>query len=210
MNLYKRVWKKITKPSSDRTKKYWKIAASSDLEKTMHYICDGFDRDTFETKKESIINIIPFEKHMTVLDLACGIGRTCKWVSPQVKEYYGVDFIPEMIRKAEKYNVFTNAHFFTNNGNTLDMFSDNHFDVVYCELAFQHMPKSIQKSYVNEVHRVLKKDGLFYVQIPTLDYFKDKSYARTKEETELLFANYSISYIDGNSGYYTVKAKKIV
>ena len=193
---------------SDRTKKYWKIAASSDLEKTMHYICDGFDRDTFETKKDSIINIISFEKHMTVLDLACGIGRTCKWVSPQVKEYYGVDFIPEMIRKAEKYNVFANTHFFTNDGNTLNIFPDNHFDVVYCELAFQHMLKPIQKSYVNEVHRVLKKGGLFYVQIPKIAYFKDSSYSRTKKDTDLLFADYSILYNGENYAYYTIKAEK--
>ena len=174
----------------------------------MNFICNGFDRDTFETKKESIINIISFKKHMKVLDLACGIGRTCKWVAPLVKEYYGIDFIPEMINKAKKYNVFVNAHFFTNNGKTLDIFQDDYFDLVYCELAFQHMPKHIQKSYVDEVYRILKKDGIFYVQIPMLDYYHDPSYASSKKETDSLFKKYDLSYVNHYNGYYTVKAQK--
>ena len=208
MNLHKTILKKIAKPKSDRTKKYWEDAAKTDLEKTMNFICDGFDRNTFETKKESIINVIPFEKHMKILDLACGIGRTCKWIAPLVEEYNGVDFIPEMIHKAKKYNDFDNAVFFINNGKTLDMCPDNYYDIVYCELAFQHMLKPIQISYVNEVYRVLKKGGVFYVQVPKLDYYNDSSYASSKEETDSMFKKYDLSYVNGYEGYYTVKAKK--
>ncbi|MDE1868106.1 MAG: methyltransferase domain-containing protein, partial [Thaumarchaeota archaeon] len=94
------------KHPTDRTKEYWAEAAKGPLEKTIEKICDGFDRETFATKKDSILFFldIPLLPEFVVLDLACGIGRTCKWVSPKVKQYVGVDFIPDMIEKAKEYN----------------------------------------------------------------------------------------------------------
>jgi len=83
----KSIIKKIIKPT-DRTEKYWKKAASKDVESVMEAICDNFDMDTFETKKEALIfsQNIKLDKKMKVLDLACGMGRTCKWVAPYVDE----------------------------------------------------------------------------------------------------------------------------
>ena len=88
--------------ATDRTEKYWKKAASADIESVMDSICDQYDRKTFETKKDALIfsQDIKLDNNMKVLDLACGIGRTCRWVAPHVGEYYGVDFIPEMIEES--------------------------------------------------------------------------------------------------------------
>ena len=88
---------------TDRTEKYWKKAASKDIESVMESICDQFDRKTFEEKKEALIfsQKVKLNKEMKVLDLACGMGRTCKWVSPHVKEYFGVDFIFRNDRKGK-------------------------------------------------------------------------------------------------------------
>jgi len=46
----KSVIKKMIKPT-DRTEKYWKKAASKNVENVMEAICDQFDKETFETKK---------------------------------------------------------------------------------------------------------------------------------------------------------------
>jgi len=146
---------------------------------------------------------------MKVLDLACGMGRTCKWVAPYVDEYVGVDFIPEMIKKAKEYNSkFKNVRFVVNDGKTLNVLNVDYFDLAYSELAFQHMLKPIQESYVNEIFRVLKKDGLFYVQIPRLEYYNDKTYSRTKKETDELFQKFAVTYEDISDAYYYIKAKK--
>ena len=94
---------------------------------------------------------------MAVLDLCCGMGRTCRHVAPLVKEYHGVDFAEGMIAKAREYNAgVPNASFHVNDGRSLGGFADGTFDLVYCELAYQHMPKGTQAAYTSEVHRVLR------------------------------------------------------
>ena len=196
---------------TDRTEKYWKKAASKDIESVMESICDQFDRKTFEEKKEALIfsQKVKLNKEMKVLDLACGMGRTCKWVSPHVKEYFGVDFISEMIEKAKEYNRdFTNAKFLVNDGTTLNILDDEYFDLAYSELAFQHMLKPVQESYVKDLHRVLKKGGLFYVQIPRIEYYNDESYSRTKKETDQLFSQFTVTYENEFPAYYYIRAEK--
>lgn len=206
----KSIIKKIVKPT-DRTEKYWKKAASKDVESVMEAICDQFDKKTFDTKKEALIfsQNVKLDKSMKVLDLACGMGRTCKWVAPHVDEYVGVDFIPEMIKKAKEYNnEFKNARFVVNDGKSLNILNPDYFDLAYSELSFQHMLKAIQESYVKAIFQVLKKDGLFYVQIPRLEYYNDKTYSRTKEETDELFQDFLVTYEDTSDAYYYIKAKK--
>jgi ubiquinone/menaquinone biosynthesis C-methylase UbiE len=208
--VLKKFYKLFRVYHSDRTKKYWEMAANKPLEITMEKICQNFDRNTFESKKESIVTNIQLSPEKTILDLACGIGRTCRWVAPHVKQYHGVDFVDEMVKKARAYNeMYTNAIFHVNDGRTLSIFKNDFFDIVYSELAFQHMPKDIQRSYVKETHRVLKKNGLFYVDIPRIEFYQDNSYALTKEETENLFKGFEIDIGQQGSAYYRIKAKKI-
>jgi len=202
---------KRNKPT-DRTKKYWENAAKKSVESVMESICDQFDKETFESKKESLIfsQKMQLTPDIRILDLACGMGRTCRWVAPKVKEYVGVDFIPEMIEKAKAYNSeINNAKFLVNDGKTLNIFEDENFDIIYCELAFQHMLKSIQESYMNDIHRVLKNNGLFYVQLPRFEFYKDPSYARTKEEVDELFKDFKVTYADISPAYYYIKATKL-
>jgi len=190
---------------------YWKNAAKGNVEKTMNKICDGFDKELFETKKESIIFLKEFElsKEATVLDLACGMGRTCRWVAPNVKKYFGVDFIPEMIEKAKQYNSeYSNTEFLVNDGKTLNVFSDETFDLAYCEIAFQHMTKDIQEFYVKEIHRILKKNSSFFVQLPRIEYYNDSTYALSKEEADSLLKDFKIDYLKTTSAYYHIQAIK--
>jgi len=194
-------------------KDYWKKAAHGSVEKTMNKICDGFDQQSFETKKESIIFFEEFQptKDSVVLDLACGMGRTCRWVAPKVKEYVGVDFIPEMIEKSKKYNPdYPNAKFLVNDGKTLDIFSDRTFDIAYCEIAFQHMPRDIQKSYVNEVYRILKDNGIFFLQLPRIEYYNDPTFSFSKEEADTLLKDYDVKYLKTTPAYYFIQANKSI
>jgi len=202
------------KKFTDRTKAYWEDAAKQkNVEDVMERICDKFDKNTFESKKESIIfhMNIPISSTDTILEVGCGMGRTCKWIAPNVKKYVGVDFIPEMIEKAKSYNEkLDNSEFFVNDGKTLSIFDNQIYDKVYSELAFQHMTKPIQESYVKEIYRVLKKDGIFYVQLPRMEFYNDSSFALTKEEVDNLFKDFSITYEDDVPSYYYLKAQKIV
>ncbi len=192
--------------------KYWEKAASGSNEKAMRKICDGFNKEDFETKKDSLIFMKEFQVSLQddVLELACGMGRTCKWVAPKVKQYTGADFIPQMIDKAKSYNSsFSNAKFVLTDGRTLRIFNDNTFDVVYCELAFQHMTKDVQQSYTDEVYRVLKKGGTFFVQLPKIEFYKDPTFALSKDETENLLQKFKTTHISNSPAYYVIMAKKL-
>jgi len=192
------------------TRNYWENSAKSSTKKAIKRICDGYDEKDFEshTKPFFFHDENTLNSNMKVLDLACGMGRTCKWVAPQVKKYVGVDFIPKMIEKAKEYNKeISNAEFHVNDGQSIKIFDDESFDVVYAELAFQHMEKPIQNSYVPEVFRVLKNGGSFYGQIPKISYYHDESFALTKSELDELFKNFLVTFID-SSAYYIVQAKK--
>ena len=96
-----------------------------------------------------------------------------------------------------------------NDGETLNIFEDNYFDLIYSELAFQHMLKPVQESYVKDLYRVLKKEGLFYVQIAKMLYYNDSSFARTKEETNELLKKFNFVYEKETSAYYYIRAEKI-
>lgn len=206
---------RLFKKPNDRSKEYWQKAAKADIETTMEKICHGFNEDTFKTKKDSVLFYldIPLKKDATILDLACGIGRTCQWVAPNVKQYVGIDFIPEMITKAREYNKqYSNTVFYSNDGKTIPL-EDKSVDIVYCEIAFQHMVKKIQESYVSEIYRVLKDGGSFYAQIPRLEFYKDESYAHNDEQITELLHNFSVKYYndishEGYKMYYVFKATK--
>jgi len=202
------------KNPTDRTYEYWKNAAKGNLEKVMNKICDGYNKNDFNLNKDSIIFTldIKFTREDVVLDLGCGIGRTCKWVAPKVAEYIGIDFIPEMIDKAKIYNKdFENAKFFVNDGKTFGSW-DIPIDIVYCELAFQHMLKPVQKSYVKEIYRVLKPNGRFYGQLPKLSYYKDSTYSLSDEESKELLKDFKVTWIQTYTkfsySYYYFKAVK--
>ena len=215
MNKIKSVVKKVLGRDKIKSigKDYWEKAAHGSMKKTMNKICDGFDPQSFETKQESIIFFKEFQltKDSVVLDLACGMGRTCRWIAPKIKEYVGVDFIPEMIEKAKKYNSeYLNTKFLINDGKTLNIFSDRTFDVVYCEIAFQHMPRDVQKSYVNEVYRILKDNGMFFVQLPKIEYYNDSTFAFSKEDANLLLKDYKVKYLKTTPAYYFIQAIKSI
>jgi ubiquinone/menaquinone biosynthesis C-methylase UbiE len=193
-------------------KEYWEKAASGSEAKAMNRICDGFDKKDFETKKQSLIFMKEFQvsSQDEILELACGMGRTCRWIAPKVKQYTGVDFIPQMIERAKSYNSsFSNAKFVLNDGRTLKIFNDNTFDFVYCELAFQHMTKDVQQSYTDEVYRVLKKGGTFFVDLPKIEFYKDPTFALSKEEANNLLQKYKITHISDSPAYYVIMAKKL-
>ena len=213
MSKIKSIAKKILGRNNIKSigKEYWENAAKGNVDKTMNKICDGFDKETFETKKESIVFLKEFKlsSDQIVLELACGMGRTCRWIAPHVKEYVGVDFISEMIDKAKEYNrTYPNARFVVNNGKTLNIFSNESFDLAYCEIAFQHMTRDVQESYVNEVHRILKKEGIFFLQLPRIEYYNDPIFSFTKNEANSILKKFDVRFLKTTSAYYHIQAKK--
>lgn len=191
------------------THKYWERVAR---ENPYAAICTGWDEAKFNSESDNpVVGSELLTPEKVVLDLACGIGRLARFVAPKVKEYVGVDYSSGMIEKAkERYRDYPNVSFIQNDGISLGAIADGRFDLALCFLAFQHMSKKTTKSYIDEVHRVLRPGGVFVTDVPRLEYYKDDEYAFSREECESLFSLYSsLKYRpETTSAYYFVEATK--
>ena len=201
-------------PPADRTltREYWVEAAAAPDEETINAICDGCDPHEFGEQAASRLPLYAdLRGDMAVLDLCCGMGRTCRHVAPLVKEYHGVDFAEGMIAKAREYNAgVPNATFHVNDGNSLGGFADGTFDLVYCELAYQHMPKRTQAAYTSEVLRVLRSGGLFFAQLPRAEFYEGAEYALDEGEIRRLFSGFASAggSVDKSGQYWMGRAVK--
>lgn len=99
---------------------------------------------------------IPFQ---SALDLGCGTGEMMKLILQKDihKELCGIDLSEEMLSVA-KSKLPKKVKLFLGDSEFLP-FSDNSFDVVYCNDSFHHYPAP--QNVLREVHRVLKLGGTF-------------------------------------------------
>lgn len=106
-----------------------------------------------------------------VLDVGCGIGRVLKPLSPYFHELVGVDVSAKMIAQSKIW-LSEHSHIATHETSGMDLknFPDNHFDLVYSYVTFQHMPRSVFEGYLGEINRVLKAQGYFIFQLPLGSY----------------------------------------
>lgn len=194
-------------PLSDMTREYWEDAAGGSVEKAVNAICWGYDPQQFAEQGGVHFDESELGASHVVLDLACGMGRTCRRVAGMCREYHGVDFIPEMVAKASEYNKGVhNAVFHVNDGRTLSGFADATFDIVYSELAFQHMSKDVQRSYAAEAERVLKGGGLFFAQLARMEFHNNVEYALTEAEARGLLSPFASVDLICTEAYWLARA----
>lgn len=95
----------------------------------------------------------------TALDLGCGTGELMKLILQQNedKSLYGIDLAENMLEVA-KEKLGNHAKLILGDSEQLP-FSDNYFDVVYCNDSFHHYPAP--DKVLSEVYRVLKPNGIF-------------------------------------------------
>jgi ubiquinone/menaquinone biosynthesis C-methylase UbiE len=103
----------------------------------------------------------------TVLDLGCGIGRVDKYLSPHCKRLFAIDVSDRMLALAKRrLTGLPNIELYRNNGRDLSEFPDKTFDLVFALLVFHHLDRKDALTYLQEIIRVLKRDGIGYVQFP--------------------------------------------
>ena len=208
MGVIGRVYRSI-RPRGDPTltKKYWDSAASGSDDRAAIAICDGTGMRELEEFTATHFDPL-LARGRIVMDLACGMGRTCRYVAREAKEYHGVDFIPDMIAKARRYNHgVPNAEFHVNDGATLSGFADGSFGLVYSEFAFQHMPSDVRGSYARESLRVLEDGGMFLAQLPRADVYKGSN-SLTEGGARRLLSGFDSVEIEPSETYWCARATK--
>lgn len=122
---------------------------------------DGvFAQPTYEEVIPRVIN----ENPKVMLDLGCGTGDMIKKIlnhDPDI-QVYGLDISPKMVKKAS--TKFPEGCVKVGDSEHIP-WDDESFDLVVCNSAFHHFPNPT--NVLNEINRVLKKDGKLIMGEPT-------------------------------------------
>lgn len=102
-----------------------------------------------------------------VLEIGSGVGRMTRWFAENFGEVHGLDIAPEMVAKARaRLARFPNLTLHVGSGVDLQPLPDNHFDLVFSYIVFQHIPSAdVIRNYIREAARVLKPGGAFKFQV---------------------------------------------
>ena len=102
-----------------------------------------------------------------VVEIGCGLGRMTRWFAEEFLEVHGVDVSAEMIAEArERLRRYPNVVLHVGSGSDLAFLPDEHFDLAFSYIVFQHIPsRAIIENYVRETARVLKPGGVFKFQL---------------------------------------------
>ncbi|WP_374361511.1 class I SAM-dependent methyltransferase [Cloacibacterium sp.] len=108
-------------------------------------------------QERKILNKIFKTKSNNVLDLACGSGRLSNYATS------GADASEEMLKIAKKK--FPKNEFFLAQSNQLP-FENESFERCFTFHFIMHLNKENFEKTINEVHRILSKNGTFVFDIP--------------------------------------------
>ena len=138
---------------------------------------DWTDAEFFESGERTVseeiltdmINICQGKdpQRMRVLEIGCGAGRVTRALAHIFGEVYGVDISGEMVDQARAALApLPHVHILQNNGKDLEVLGAMRFDFAFSSIVFQHIPShQIIESYVREVHKRLRRGGLFKFQV---------------------------------------------
>ena len=111
-------------------------------------------------------------------------------------EYYNTEYIPEKIKtESRRYADFQNLYF-----------SDEHFDFVISSDVFEHI--RLHKKALSEVHRVLKTDGKFILQVPYCDSWP-KNYVKVRPDEKGDVFLTEPEYHSANTLVYRIYGKEL-
>jgi|TARA_B100000953_G_scaffold225197_1_gene186755 SAM-dependent methyltransferase len=140
-----------------------------------------------------------FVKSKTVLDAACGTGYGASMMlDAGAKKVVAIDNSAEAIEYCKKNYKKNNLEFKTEDCEKTNL--DNIFDVVVSFEAIEHLKN--QDSFISEVKRVLKNDGIFIVSTPNKETYPSGNPYHFNEFTELEFKTFLGKYFSNVTIFY--------
>ncbi len=99
-----------------------------------------------------------------ILDLGCGTGRHILYLFKNGFEVYGCDASESALKIASE--LIPNVEFKKCDMTSLP-YEDNYFDGVLCHFVIQHGKIKQIKKAISEIYRVLRKNGILYLSVPS-------------------------------------------
>lgn len=110
------------------------------------------------------------------LDLGCGIGRHVIYLDDMGFDAYGIDLSEKAINTAKTWSKFEQKEHLLERfhlGSITEMpYKDDIFDFVVSHGVLDSMNYEIAKKAIKETHRVMKKNGLFYLDLISGDDYE--------------------------------------
>jgi ubiquinone/menaquinone biosynthesis C-methylase UbiE len=123
----------------------------------------GADSYYFAEMKVQLLKRFENNQVINVLDVGCGDGATELFMQNYFPQWSvtGIDISGKSIEVASGRNL-SNAVFTEFNGNEIP-FADNSVDIVFMAGVLHHVAFDMHKKILQEIHRVLKAGGRFYL-----------------------------------------------
>jgi SAM-dependent methyltransferase len=110
-------------------------------------------------------------QNMEVLNIGCGFGWFELYaLKNKVKKITGIEITEEDLKVARE-NILDKRAFFKIGSAIALPFADGSFDTVVSWEVIEHIPKHTELQMFNEVKRVLRKGGAFYLSTPYRSFF---------------------------------------
>ncbi len=109
----------------------------------------------------AVMKLLLEYKEKSILDLCCGTGNQLKLLSRNgFKDLHCLDISNPMLEIARKNDYRIKIY---NEDATKTNFENESFDIVIISFALHEKDRNTQKSFINEAHRLIKKDGFILV-----------------------------------------------
>lgn len=112
---------------------------------------------------QSIRDVRKYKKQGKLLDIGCGTGKFILEMKKRGFKTYGVDISSRACRLARKKglnNIYQSEL-------EKQKFPDNYFDAITLWHVFEHLHHP--DSTLDEIHRIIKKDGVLILEVPNID-----------------------------------------
>jgi cyclopropane fatty-acyl-phospholipid synthase-like methyltransferase len=112
----------------------------------------------------------------TVLDLGSGTGRHVVYLAKNGFSVHGLDHSPEGISITRQWLSAENlsAHLRLQSMTDPLPYEDEYFDGIISVQVIHHAEMAAIRRIIREVARVLKKNGVLFVTVPTVNHHKEK------------------------------------
>ena len=143
--------------------------------------------------------------HFRMLDIGVGLGRTTKYFAPLVTEYIGVDYSFNMIKICRQR--YPHLRLEVADARNLGFLRKNYFDLVLFSFnGIDNVQHEDRMQILREIHRILKKDGLFCFSTLNLNAWLLKPMFRFSKSPRLLYRS-TYNFLLNNSVWRSLKAK---
>ncbi|MDF0593749.1 methyltransferase domain-containing protein [Methanotrichaceae archaeon M04Ac] len=106
----------------------------------------------------------------TILEIAPGYGRWTQFLKELCNELIVVDLSEKCVTNCRRrFGSSTHIRYHVNDGKSLSMIPDNSVDFVFSFDSLVHAEADVIESYINEISKKLKRDGVAFIHHSNLD-----------------------------------------